>query len=76
MQSLKGATYPRLREGLEEMYDHLHSQDQDIKYLSNENQYLNDYLEWKGLTEEFEYFRSHAHKEFLDEDQPFETYVL
>ncbi|WP_022750617.1 MULTISPECIES: hypothetical protein [Lachnospiraceae] len=76
MQKVKKASYNQLKEVLEEMYDHIHSQDQDIKYLSNENQYLSDYIKWKGLTEDFEYFKAHAHKVHLDEDLPFENYVL
>ncbi len=76
MQKVKKASYNQLKEVLEGMYDHIHSQDQDIKYLSNENQYLSDYIKWKGLTEDFEYFKAHAHKVRLDEDLPFENYVL
>ena len=76
MQKVKKASYNQLKEVLEEMYDHIHSQEQDIKYLSNENQYLSDYIKWKGLTEDFEYFKAHAHKVRLDEDLPFENYVL
>lgn len=76
MQKVKKASYNQLKEVLEEMYDHIHSQDQDIKYLSNENKYLSDYIKWKGLTEDFEYFKAHAHKVRLDEDLPFENYVL
>lgn len=76
MQKVKKASYNQLKEVLEAMYDHIHSQDQDIKYLSNENQYLSDYIKWKGLTEDFEYFKAHAHKVRLDEDLPFENYVL
>ena len=76
MQKVNKASYNQLKEVLEEMYDHIHSQDQDIKYLSNENQYLSDYIKWKGLTEDFEYFKAHAHKVRLDEDLPFENYVL
>lgn len=76
MQKVKKASYNQLKEVLEEMYDHIHSQNQDIKYLSNENQYLSDYIKWKGLTEDFEYFKAHAHKVRLDEDLPFENYVL
>ena len=49
MQKLKRPTYTQLKEVMEEMYDHIHSQDQDIKYLSDERQYLSDYIEWKGL---------------------------
>ena len=45
MQKVKKASYNQLKEVLEEMYDHIHSQDQDIKYLSNENQYLSDYID-------------------------------
>lgn len=76
MQKVKKTSYNQLKEVLEEMYDHIHSQDQDIKYLSNENQYLSDYIKWKGLTEDLEYFKAHAHKVRLDEDLPFENYVL
>ena len=76
MQKLKRPTYTHLKEMMEEMYDHIHSQDQDIKYLSDERQYLSDYIEWKGLTEDFEYFKANAHKARLDEDLPFENYVL
>ena len=76
MQKAKKPSYNQLKDVLEEMYDHIHSQDQDIKYLSDEKQYLNDYIEWKGLTEDFEYFKTHAHKVRLDEDLPFENYVL
>lgn len=76
MQKLKRPTYTQLNEVMEEMYNHIHSQDQDIKYLSDERQYLSDYIEWKGLTEDFEYFKAHAHKTRLDEDLPFENYVI
>lgn len=76
MQKLKRPTYTQLKKVMEEMYDHIHSQDQDIKYLSDERQYLSDYIEWKGLTEDFEYFKAHAHKARLDEDLPFENYVI
>ena len=65
-----------LKKVIEEMYDHIHSQNKDIKYLSDEKQYLSDYIEWKGLTEDFEYFKTHARKVRLDEDLPFENYVL
>ena len=74
MQKLKTPTYTQLKEVMEEMYDHIHSQ--DIKYLSDERQYLSDYIEWKGLTEDFEYFNANAHKVRLDEDLPFENYVI
>ncbi|MBP3279892.1 MAG: hypothetical protein J6M44_13130 [Butyrivibrio sp.] len=76
MQKVKKTTYNQLEEVLEEMYDHIQSQDQDIKYLSDENQYLSDYITWKGLTEDFEYFKTHARKVRLDADLPFENYVL
>ena len=76
MQKLKKPSYTRLQEVLEEMSDHIHEQDQDIESLRNEIQYLRDFIGWKGLTEDFEHFKSHAHKVKLDEDLPFETYVL
>ena len=76
MQKLKEPSYARLKEVLEEMPDHIHDQDQDIDSLLNEIQYLSDFIEWKGLTEDFEYFKAHAHKVHLDYDLPFENYVL
>ena len=76
MQKLKEPPYARLKEVLEEMSDHIHDQDQDIDSLHNEIQYLSDFIEWKGLTEDFEYFKAHAHKVRLDDDLPFENYVL
>ena len=76
MQKLKEPSYARLKEVLEEMSDHIHDQDQDIESLHNEIQYLSDFIEWKGLTEDFEYFKAHAHKVRLGDDLPFENYVL
>ena len=76
MQKLKQPSYTQLQEVIEEMYDHIHSQDQDIRQLSDEKQYLSDYIGWKGLTEDFEHFKAHAHKVRPDEDLPFENYVL
>ena len=69
-------TYLQLEKMHEEMSDYIHDLEQDMEILSNEQQYLNDYIEWKGLVEDFEYFKSHAHKARVDENLPFENYVL
>ena len=76
MSRTKTASIKRLHEILDELYDHIQDQDSDIKELSNELSYLNDFIKWQGLTEEYNHFRANAHEEKLDEDLPFTTYVL
>ncbi len=61
---------------MNELYDHIQDQDGEIKELSLELKYLNDFITWHGLTEDFEFFKANAHEEKLDEDLPFTTYVL
>lgn len=72
----KQLTYLQLEKIHEEMSDYIHNLNQDMENLSNERQYLSDYIEWKGLTDDYEYFKAHAHKTHLDKDLPFENYVL
>ena len=76
MKMRKEPSYSRMQKVLEEMSEHIHDQDQDLEILRSELQYLRDFIEWKGLTEDFEYFKAHAHKVRLDDDLPFENYVL
>lgn len=43
--------------------------------LENENYYLSQFIIFKGLNNEFEYFKEHAH-EADDPDNPFPPLVL
>lgn len=72
----KQLTCLQLEKMHEETSDYIHDLKHDMEKLSNERQYLSDYIEWKGLTENFEYFKAHAHKTHLDKDLPFENYAL
>ena len=58
-----------------EMSDFIKSQNEDIKNLSSEIQYANDFIKWKGLEDEYLYFIRNAHIECPD-NQPFGSYVL
>ena len=43
--------------------------------LLRENQFLSDFIRWKGLGEEFEYFKKNAHEDTTS-DLPFPPLVL
>ena len=76
MQNLEMPSYSQLVEISLEKSDYIQSQQEDITLLTEELHLIKDFIEWKGLTDELVNFKSHAHKEKLDEDLPFETYVL
>ena len=76
MQKPKNPSYSQLMEISLEKSDYIQSQQEDISQLTEKLHLINDFVEWKGLTDELEYFKSHAHKTKLDADLPFETYVL
>jgi hypothetical protein len=76
MSKTKTPSIKRLHEIMDELYEHIQDQDRDIKELSNELNYLNDFIKWQGLSEEYNHFRANAHEVRLDEDLPFTTYVL
>lgn len=64
---------------LEELYD-MACFDAN-KYMKESNElsfnlkYLQDYVKWKGLEDDFIYFKKHAHLD-TNEDIPFPDYVL
>lgn len=64
---------------MEEHYDDLCSVTNDFsqanRRLEQELKYLNDYISWKCLEDDFRYFRDNAHLQ-TDEDNPFPSYVL
>lgn len=62
-----------------ELYDEAFEQARqfhdDILFLEKEVHYLNEYISWKGLEEEFSLFRKQAHEEQLS-DEPFPRLVM
>lgn len=47
----------------------------EVANTQHENKYLVDFIAYKKLTDEFVYFRQHAHEE-CPEDCPFPYYTL
>lgn len=71
--------YKKKYKRLEERYDILNEHMLDItddneRYL-NELRYLETFIEWKNLNEEFLYFKNNAY-EMYDEDLPFSRLTL
>ena len=67
--------FENLQELFREMSDYLEEVVTDRQNLAESNEYLNDYITYKGLEEEFSYFRENAHKDD-DETTPFPRYVM
>ena len=67
--------YKNIKANLEEACRYIHDLESDCQDLSKEYQYLSDFIHYKGLTEEFRYFRKHAHPDG-DKDLPVPRYVL
>ncbi len=56
--------YQNLQERYEEMNDFLLSLLDDHKYAEEDLKYLNAFIHYKKLGEEFRYFRENAHEEY------------
>ena len=67
--------YRNLQERYEEMNDFLLNLIEDEKCAREELRYLNDFVRYKKLDEEFRYFREHAHEE-NEPDLPFPHLTL
>lgn len=67
--------YDALHNNYEELLDHLHDLEKDQKLAHTELRYMNAFIKYKKLDDEFAFFREHAH-EVHDEDQPFPTLTL
>ncbi|MGF0032215.1 hypothetical protein ACQRBN_04525 [Bariatricus sp. SGI.154] len=67
--------YQNLRERYEEMNDFLLDLIEDYKHAEEDLKYLNDFIHYKKLDEEFCYFREHAHEEY-EPDLPFPHLTL
>ena len=68
-------SYQNLRNQYAEALDHIQKLEEDQRYRSKELQYLNDYIHYKGLDDDYRYFRQNAHEE-RDENLPFAFYTL
>ena len=55
--------YQNLQERYEEMNDFLLDLIEDHKRTEENLKYLNDFIHYKKLDEEFHYFREHAHED-------------
>ena len=64
-----------LQELYEEVSDYLTNLLDDYRRQEAENRYRREYIHYKGLEEEFCYFRENAH-EVYDEDLPFPYLTL
>lgn len=60
---------------LKENFDELISVINDYESIQKENYYLLQFINFKGLSEEYEYFKENAH-EAIDEDNPFPPLIL
>ncbi|MDL2302690.1 hypothetical protein LJC58_10140 [Lachnospiraceae bacterium OttesenSCG-928-D06] len=64
-----------LQERYEEMSDYLLGLIEDLRCAEEEQRYLNDFIHYKKLDEEFRYFREHAHED-ENTELPFPYLVL
>lgn len=67
--------YEDLQEMFQEMSDYLQEVVTQQQVQAESLEYLSDYIAYKGLEEDFNYFRENAHRE-SDEDTPFPRYVM
>ena len=67
--------YEDLQEMFQEMSDYLQEVVDQQQIQAESIEYLSDYIAYKGLEEDFYYFRENAHRE-SDEDTPFPRYVM
>ncbi len=67
--------YKALEESIEEASDYISYLSSNNEWLTAEMKYLQDFISYKKLDDEYLYFRDHAHlKE--EPDLPFPPYVL
>ena len=59
----------------ETIYEYIKELESDLEYLQKEKAYLEDFITFKSLTDEYVYFRQNAYEE-CPEDCPFPYYIL
>lgn len=75
-KAIKEQTIDRnLQERYEEMNDFLLDLMDDHKRSEEDLRYLNDFIRYKNLDDEFQYFKEHAHED-KDSELPFSILVL
>ena len=67
--------YKALEERIEEASDYISFLSSSNEWLGAEVKYLQDFISFKKLNDEYLYFRDHAHLKD-DPDDPFPPYVL
>lgn len=67
--------YQNLQERCSEMSDFISSIVEDCKQYEADLRYLNEFIRYKNLNEEYQYFRENAHEEY-EEDMPFSYLTL
>ncbi len=80
MSNKKNIKKPKLKAGewkerFEEASGYVRQYFDETLYLEHENYYLREYINWKGLDEEFALFREQAHEEHSP-DEPFPRLVM
>lgn len=67
--------YKRLEERYEILKEHMLDITEDNERYLNELRYLEAFIEWKNLNEEFLYFKNNAYEKY-DENLPFSRLTL
>ena len=67
--------YQNLQERCSEMSDLISSLVEDCNHHETDLRYLNEFISYKKLGEEYKYFRENAHEEY-EEDMPFPYLTL
>ena len=67
--------YKQLKECYKLLNEHMLDITDDNERYLNELLYLEAFIEWKNLNEEFIYFKNNAHEEY-DKDLPFSRLTL
>ena len=67
--------YKRLEERYDILNEHMLDITDDNEQYLNDLRYLEAFIDWKNLNEEFLYFKKNAYKKY-DEDLPFSRLTL
>ena len=67
--------YQNLQERCTEMSDFISDLVEESKQNEVDLRYLNEFIRYKKLTDEYQYFRENAHEEY-EEDMPFSYLTL
>lgn len=74
IKELKASTI-FLKESRTEAYDHIVELQEELDQVYAERKYMHDFINSKGLLEEFYHFQKHAHLD-TDSELPFPSYIL